>query len=159
MKKFIPVAIIGAGFLIAVFILSVGRVHGPSMQPNITDGYYFQDYVSYWFRQPVRGEIVVLKSPIDDRMFVKRIVGLPGERVSIQDSVITVFNSFYPEGMKLGESYLRYSWAGDFLCRPVYNLTSNEYLVLGDNRGNSLDSRVFGPIDIKSITAHVIVRL
>lgn len=159
MKKFIPVSIIGVGFLVAFFAISVGPVHGISMQPNVFDGYYLQDYLSYLFRGPARGEIVVLKSPVDDRMFVKRVVGLPGEKVVIEGGSITVYSDSEPEGKKIDESYLLYSWIGGFTCHSPYTLGPNEYFVLGDNRGHSFDSRAFGPIGEESIVARLVARL
>ncbi|MEK7195637.1 MAG: signal peptidase I [Patescibacteria group bacterium] len=158
MKKLIPVSIIGGAAIVVLVIYSNVYVSGTSMEPNVHAGLYSVDRLSYKFRVPERGEIVFLDSPIDNRNFVKRIVGLPNEKVVINGGEIIIYNYSHPNGFKLDESYLGYCWMGDFISRASYSLTSDDYLVFGDNRADSLDSRVFGPIKGEAITAKLIVR-
>ena len=137
-------------------IVSVTDVSGTSMEPNVHTGRYLVDWFSYKFRAPERGEIVILDSPIDDRSFVKRIIGLPGETVSIQGGTIKVHDAMSSEGRTLDESYLLYSWVGDLMSRPPYYLDEDNYFVLGDNRGNSFDSRAFGPVNVEAIRGRLL---
>ncbi len=151
MRKALPWLIIGGALVVSLVIVSVTEVSGTSMEPNVHTGRYLVDWFSYKFRAPERGEIVILDSPIDDRSFVKRIIGLPGEIISIQGGAIKVYDVTHSEGRTLDESYLLYSWVGDLMSRPPYHLDEESYFVLGDNRGNSFDSRAFGPVNVEAI--------
>ena len=112
------------------------RVEGASMEPTLhTNQYLLVNKVSYLVGQPRRGDIVVLRFPLDPRRdFIKRIVGLPGEQVEVKGG------SVYVNGQALVEPYI--------LQRPAYTyppttLPPREYFVLGDNRNNSDDSHVW----------------
>jgi len=155
MKRVLPFAILGGAALISLIIVSIVRVSGASMQPNVHDGYYLMDKISYVLRRPARGEIVIFHSPVNDKFFGKRIIGLPNEKVITSGGEIVIYNNSYPQGFRLNESYLPCSWIGDPICR-VYDLDNQDYLVLGDNRGVSFDSRAFGPIDGDDIVARLL---
>src|SRR3989344_2198007 len=154
----VEVAIIalGAVFLIRTFLVQPFLVSGASMVPNFHNGdYLLIDEVSYRFREPERGEVVVFRYPNDEStFFIKRIIGLPGERVALNEGKITVFNAEHPQGELLGEEYL-----------PSTAFTSArsgnkwEYLVLGDNRSYSYDSRDWGALKRKEIIGLVRLRL
>lgn len=109
----------------------------PTVHPN---EYVLLDKLSYMLRQPKRGEIVVFHYPYDpERDFIKRIIGLPGETISIANGVVTVTQ---PDGtrMQLDEPYIN--------APPNYTNTwtvgPDEFFVLGDNRNNSSDSHSWG---------------
>lgn len=141
--------IVGAIAIFLVLYLLVMQPHkvdGNSMQPNYPDAeYLLTDKISYRFNDPQRGDVVVLKSPIEDKEYIKRIIGLPGETVSLIDGRV------YVDGKKLEERYL----ASDLLTDGnqvlaeggSYKVPEGEYFVMGDNRPHSLDSRAFGPIE------------
>lgn len=142
-------------FLIQPFI-----VNGASMEPNFYDGdYLIVDEISYVFDNPSRGDVVVFHAPQNyNDYFIKRIIGLPGERVVVDDNVVTIYNKEYPNGFKLDEKYLpKFSieWKGYI----DITLEKDEYFVLGDNRINSLDSRYWGPLKKGKIVGVVRVRL
>jgi signal peptidase I len=140
---------------IRLFIFQPFIVKGQSMEPNFEDGdYLIIDEITYSFREPKRGEVVVFKNPMNERQrFIKRIIGLPGETVEISDGKIFISNG---EKKVLQEPYLNFSFtAGDIRI----TLGKNEYFVLGDNRQFSLDSRRFGPIKKKEIVGRVLLRL
>jgi signal peptidase I len=140
---------------IRLFIFQPFIVKGQSMEPNFEDGdYLIIDEITYRFREPKRGEVVVFKNPMNERQrFIKRIVGLPGETVEISDGKIFISNG---EKKVLNEPYLNYSFTfGDIKI----TLGSDEFFVLGDNRQFSLDSRRFGPIKKKEIVGRVLLRL
>lgn len=144
--EMIRVAIISLAIILPVryFLIQPFYVKGASMEPNFHDHeYLIIDEISYRFNDPQRGDIVVFKYPKDPKQyFIKRVIGLPGEKIKIQD------NSVYIDGTKLSESYLP-SVTETILPLRGYGdveLANDEYFLLGDNRGQSLDSRIFGPV-------------
>ncbi|MDI6860682.1 MAG: signal peptidase I [Caldisericia bacterium] len=130
-------------FTIRTFIYEPYRVQMSSMNPTL----YENDLIMvnkfiYRFREPKRGEIVIFKPPYGDKDYIKRVIGLPGEIIEIKDGYV------YINGKKLNESYIKNTTPGNL--GPL-KIPEGTIFVMGDNRGNSLDSREFGPIDIKSI--------
>ncbi|MBI4127726.1 MAG: signal peptidase I [Parcubacteria group bacterium] len=130
------------------FIAQPFLVSGQSMQPSFHDGdYLIIDELSYRLRDPLRGEVVVLRFPRDPSQFyIKRIVGLPGETVSIREGVVTIVNSDYPAGFTLREeNYLEAETVTQ--GNLILTLGEDQYFVLGDNRAQSSDSRSWGALD------------
>ncbi len=145
--------------LIRYFLFKPFYVKGASMEPNFFDKeYLIVDELSYRFRAPERGEVVVFKYPQNQKeFFLKRIIGLPGERVKISEGRVTIYNQAHPEGVVLDESYL----PSDLLTsgdRTFVPLNDNQYFVLGDNRSNSYDSRRFGAVDKSLVIGRVLLR-
>lgn len=136
-------------------------VRGSSMVPNFHDGeYLIIDELSYntGLRVPSRGDVVVFRYPLDPtQYYIKRIIGLPGERIVIYGDQITVTNKQYPNGIQLSEQYLPSS----DLTRGNVDITlkNNEYFVLGDNRDNSSDSRIWGTVPKQLIVGRAWLRL
>jgi signal peptidase I len=127
-------------------------VDGASMQPNFhTDERVIVDRVTMLFSGPSRGDVIVLDSPQSDELLLKRVIGLPGETVAIEDGRV------YIDGTRLDEDYI-----ADFCtyrsCNGVWELGSDQYFVLGDNRSHSLDSHSFGPVMRDAIRGIVRVR-
>ena len=148
------------------------QIEGSSMSPTLNDGQFLVvDKVSFltidrerlsravpfWqaeksrpaypFSTPGRGDIVVFSYPRDPtKDFVKRVIGLPGETVEVRSGTV------YVDGVALEEPYL---WRpGDSDVQPV-TLRDDEYYVIGDNRRNSNDSRVWGPVPEENILGRV----
>jgi len=145
-------------FLVRSYIIQPFLVKGASMEPNFQDGNYLViDEVTYRLRQPERGEVVVFRYPRDPKQyFIKRIVGLPNERVEIKNRKIAIYNSKSPNGMDLDESYLP---SEDTTKGSVTTqLGPNEYFVLGDNRPFSSDSRYWGSLPKDLIVGRVWIR-
>lgn len=142
---------------IRYFLIQPFYVKGASMEPNFFDNeYLIIDELSYRFREPKRGEIVVFRYPLDPKQyFIKRVIGLPGELIKIANGQIIIFNESRPEGFALEENYLD---QGATFGEKNIKLGSNEYFVLGDNRRASLDSRIFGGIEKELITGRVWLR-
>lgn len=134
---------------IRYFLIQPFYVKGASMEPNFHDHeYLIIDEISYRFNEPQRGDIIVFKYPKDPRQFfIKRVIGLPGETVKIENGLVFITSSD-GQTKTLKEDYL----SPDMETRlPITSygeikLKNNEYYLLGDNREQSLDSRVFGPV-------------
>ncbi|PIR05232.1 MAG: signal peptidase I [Candidatus Liptonbacteria bacterium CG11_big_fil_rev_8_21_14_0_20_35_14] len=141
--------------IIKNFLVQPFLVSGDSMEPNFSNGnYLLVDEVTYRFREPERGEVVVFRYPGDNKVFyIKRIIGLPGETVTVKDNKVMVLNK--SEIMVLSESYIPPTsrTSGEV----EYVLDQNHYFVLGDNRLYSFDSRNWGPLDRGNILG--VVRL
>lgn len=151
------------------------RVEGSSMEPGLHHGQYLlvnkaiyfkinlerlSKYVPFvepgdnpqhfLFRGPKRGDVVVFRYPADpSRDFIKRVVGLPGDNVDIQDSILTV------NGVRLEETYI----SGKTNCSSNCHLVvpAKSYFVLGDNRGNSSDSRAWGFVPEENIIGQALL--
>ncbi len=143
------------------FLIQPFYVKGASMEPNFHDHeYLIIDELTYQLNAPKRGEVVVFRYPHNPQeYFIKRIIGLPGEKVKIYDGGVMIYNSAHPDGIKLDEDYIpgdvkTYSFAEE----DAVQLENDEYFVLGDNRGSSKDSRSFGPVSKSYIIGRVIFR-
>ncbi len=143
-------------WLVRYFLFKPFYVKGESMQPNFFESeYLIIDELTYRFRPPVRGEVIVMKAPVAEKDFyLKRIVGLPGERVKIEDNKVIIYNEQYPQGKVIEESYLTEETDGSYST----TLGPNEYFVMGDNRNASFDSRRFGPIEKDKIVGKAWLR-
>ncbi|HOK35403.1 MAG TPA: signal peptidase I [Candidatus Pacearchaeota archaeon] len=135
---------------IRYFLFQPFFVSGASMEPNFESGEYLLiDEISYRFREPQRGEVIVFKYPKDpSTLFIKRIIGLPGETIEINDGKVIIYNLEFPEGKVLEEPYLKDTTTEGSV---KVSLAKNEYFVLGDNRNHSSDSRSWGPVPRENI--------
>jgi signal peptidase I len=132
-------------------------VEGASMYPTFKNGHYLiVDELTYHFKSPARGSVLVFKYPKDpSKSFIKRVIGLPGETVTIKNGVVTVTSNEHPQGLTLDEPYIE-------LARPdnlSYTLAEGEYFVMGDNRAQSADSRLWGPVPEEDIIGRPIIRV
>jgi signal peptidase I len=119
------------------------RIEGDSMEPNLHNGeYVLIDKISYLLHPPERGDVVVFTPPNNERDYIKRVIGLPGDTVEIQGGQV------YVNGSALDEPYLRNRINADMPARVV---EEGRYFVMGDNRNNSSDSRSFGSITPQSM--------
>ncbi|MFB6181671.1 MAG: signal peptidase I [Candidatus Magasanikbacteria bacterium] len=140
-------------FVVRSFIFKPFYVKGSSMEPNFHEhDYLIVDQVTYQFREPKRGEVVVFKPPTGRKDFyLKRIIGLPGERIRIENGKVIICDISCE---RLKEGYIEKS---DLKIEGTYSVTlgKEQYFVLGDNRDNSSDSRIFGPVDRDAIVGKV----
>ena len=145
--------------LVRSFLVQPFLVNGASMEPNFSNNnYLLVDELTYRFREPERGEVVVFRYPGDESTFyIKRMIGLPGERVVIKNNEVIVYNKNNSNGLTLDEKYL----PSGLMTRGDTDKTleSNEYFVLGDNRSYSFDSRSWGILPQKDIIGLVRLRL
>lgn len=160
---------------IRFFIAAPYVVSGASMEPTFDNwDYLITDRISYRFGEPERGDVVVFCLPgtgdcsflqrlihqelTAPRTLIKRVIGLPGETVSVEGSTVRVVNSEHPEGFVLDEPYLATENLGGPTGTHV-TLSDTEYFVMGDNRRVSSDSRVWGTLPREDIIGHVLLRL
>jgi signal peptidase I len=138
-------------FAVYLFLLQPHQVRGESMEPTFQDAQYIlTDKFSYRLHAPERGDVVVFKSPQNQSIdFIKRIVGLPGEKVKLVDGKVIVISDKYSAGLTLNETYTngaptrpgsQLKEGEEFVVPP------NSYFVFGDNRNHSSDSREFGAV-------------
>ena len=114
------------------------KIDGASMEPNLHhDEYVIIDKVTYLFGAPQRGDVVVFALAGQPKDYIKRVIGLPGETVEFANGTVLI------DGRPLDEPYVAPSPGRAY---PARRLEADEYFVMGDNRGNSSDSRDFGPI-------------
>ncbi|MBI3963538.1 MAG: signal peptidase I [Candidatus Kerfeldbacteria bacterium] len=143
---------------IKLFIFQPFYVKGASMEPTFADNeYLIIDKLGYRFHEPQRGDIIVFRYPRDpSQYFIKRVIGLPGEQVTIEDGTVTVHLARNGGDMTLDESYL----SSDVITQGNDDVTldANEYYVLGDNRDSSLDSRRIGSIHRSDIIGRTWLR-
>jgi signal peptidase I len=142
---------VGIFFFVYLLIMRPHKIKGQSMHPNFPDGeYLLTEKVSYYLKNPGRGDVVVFMPPVSEDEFIKRIIALPGETIMISDGRI------YINGKLLDEPYIDDNVRtanGSFLSEGVeYTVPNGEYFVLGDNRPHSSDSRSWGPITKKTIS-------
>ena len=156
----IKVVVISLAIILPIryYLVQPFFVKGASMEPNFEDGdYILVDELSYRFKDPERGEVIIFRFPQEpSQFFIKRIIGLPDETVRIKDDKVTVFNDKNPEGFVLNETYL--SPEQKTLGSSTIRLDDNEYFVLGDNRLQSSDSRRWGAVNKQLIRGRAFLR-
>lgn len=160
---------------IRVFLFQPFFVQGASMEPNFENNEYLiinelgyketdlnigqkQIFKVSSFKPIERQTVVVFHYPKDpSKFFIKRIIGLPGEKIEIKNGIIRIYNAQYPNGFILDESaYLSPSLVTN--ADLSMNLSDDEYFVMGDNRPFSSDSRSWGPIKKSDIIGKVLLR-
>lgn len=159
--EILKIVIISLAIIIPIryFLIQPFYVKGASMDPNFFDGdYLIIDEISYRFSAPEREDVIIFRYPLDQsQFFIKRIIGLPGETVKVEDGKIFIKNKSIASGeFVLDESsYLEnISTAGNV----EMSLGDDEYFVLGDNRDASSDSRKWGAIKKDYIIGRAWVR-
>ncbi len=145
---------------IRYFLIQPFMVEGASMQPNFHDrDYLIVNEILYRFKEPQRGEVIVFKNPENIKQyFIKRVIALPGESIRIEDGSIYI--------KKVGDDVFNKINEKEYLSKDLKTygnssettLLEDEYFVMGDNRGNSRDSRFFGPLKRDLVVGRVWVR-
>ncbi len=142
---------------VRLFIVSPFVVDGESMYPTFENlDYLIVDEFVYDLTAPARGDVIVFRYPPDPSIFyIKRIIGLPGETVSINQGKVTI-TTVTGEKLTLDEPYVVNK---DATYTKSVTLGPEEYFVMGDNRPNSSDSRFWGPVPRRDIIGRVDLRL
>ncbi|HET7827570.1 MAG TPA: signal peptidase I [Candidatus Saccharimonadales bacterium] len=161
-------------FLLNSFVIQSFQVDGESMETTLqnSDRLIVDKVPRTWSRitghqyVPKRGQIIIFNEDglpgfTGTKQLVKRVIGLPGERVVVNDAKVTIYNSAHPNGFDPDHAGL-YSFTPKtppFDIHVDVSLQANQLFVCGDNRGNSEDSRYFGPIQTDQIVAKLVLRI
>jgi signal peptidase I len=146
-------AVVAVVLLVRFFVVSPMQVTSDSMEPTVSIGdTVVVDKVGWRFTDVQRGDLVTFTSPDDGTHVVKRVVGLAGDRITIEDAVLKVNGAIVPE------PYVDHSRIDALYFGPVVVPAAHAF-VLGDNRFGSIDSRVYGPVPMESIDGRVVLVL
>ena len=158
---FIETIVIALAIFVVVyrFLFQPHQVKGSSMYDNFHDGeYLLTDKVSFRFRSPERGDVVVFKAPQnEDYDYIKRIIALPGDAVKISGGRIYLNNTLLDEAGYLDARITTH--AGIYAKEgQTVTVPAAEYFVMGDNRSNSSDSREWGPVPAANLVGRAWLR-
>lgn len=144
--------------IIRFFIAQPFIVSGASMVPNFaSNDYLIVDEISYRFHQPERGDVIVFHPPVDMKTYyIKRVIGIPGDTVTVNNGVVTIKNTTHPDGIVLNEPYIT---KDTLFENKSFDVPQGEYFVMGDNRPESYDSRGWGLLPKANITGRAFLRL
>lgn len=160
MRRFLIYCVIAIILItpVRLFVAQPFMVAGDSMEPDfMPNDYLIVDELSYRLHEPERGDVIIFGYPLDpDQIFIKRIVGLPGETVRLHEGKVSVMRAD-GQTLLLDEPYL-YSQDSKSEDSTTF-LHRDEYFVLGDNRAASADSRVWGPVTKHFIIGRAWMRL
>lgn len=159
--EIVKIVVVSLAIIIPIryYLVQPFFVKGASMAPNFEDGeYLIIDELSYRLSGPKRGDVIIFRYPLDpSQYYIKRIIGLPGETIEIEDGKVVVSSGKNPEGVILDESnYLKEKEATPGNLKIT--LDTNDYFVLGDNRRASSDSRRWGALPRHMILGRVLLR-
>jgi len=154
----IILVVVTRGFILQPFI-----VEGSSMAPRFhTNDYLLVDKLSYHLHAVQRGDIVVFKYPYNTSVnYVKRVIGLPGETVKIDNGSVYIINAQNPNGMKLTEPYIidnAPTVPSSGASEAQYVVPADSYFVMGDNRPASSDSREWSFLPKSDLIGRVIIQ-
>jgi signal peptidase I len=159
LKEVFLFAVIAFGIVLPfrMFVAEPYIVSGASMDPTFKTGdYLIVDKLSYKLGEPQRNSVVVFKYPNDTtKNFIKRIIGLPGDTITVKGNEVKIVNKDNPNGFIVDQSYIVHTSPDNF----EKTLGTGEYFAMGDNRAESFDSRSWGVLPRKDMLGRPILRL
>ena len=149
--------------LVQAFIIQPFIVDGASMLPTYHNKeFLLVDKFSYRIQDPKRGDIMILKlyennnNPYEGKHLIKRVIGLPNERIVVKNGITTIYNKNNPNGFIVDEPFVSFK---EMIKSADITLDDHHYFVMGDNRAQSYDSRDWGPLDAKHVKGQVLFRV
>ena len=149
--------------LVQAFIIQPFIVDGASMLPTYHNKeFLLVDKFSYRIQDPKRGDIMILKlyennnNPYEGKHLIKRVIGLPNERIVVKNGITTIYNKNNPNGFIVDEPFVSFK---EMSKSADITLDDHHYFVMGDNRAQSYDSRDWGPLDEKHVKGQVLFRV
>jgi signal peptidase I len=149
--------------LVQAFLIQPFIVDGASMLPTYHNKeFLLVDKFSYRVKNPERGDVMIFKlyentnNPYEGKHLIKRVIGLPGERVVVKNAITTIYNKKNPNGFVLDEPFVSFK---DITKDVNVTLDEYHYFVMGDNRAQSYDSRDWGALDEINIKGQVLFRV
>jgi len=147
-----------------LFFFQPHQVNGNSMLPNfhdkelvLTDKFFYKK-----FSEPKRGDVIIIKYPKNEELeYIKRLVGLPGEKIAVRENKVYIYNNEHPDGWALAEPYVppeNTTTSKSFIGTAPVEIPEGNYIVMGDNRPVSSDSREWGLVTKKQIVGKALVR-
>jgi signal peptidase I len=144
-----PLAIAVVLVVVWAFVAEPLRVTSVSMEPSLRAGQHvLVDKVSYRLHPPRRDDLIVFPQPGDGQLAVKRIVGIAGDTIALEDGVLVV------NGVARREPYVEHRTIDSVYFGPEV-VPGNAVFVMGDNRGSSIDSRSYGPVEVDTVIGRV----
>lgn len=149
--------------LVQALIIQPFIVDGGSMLPTFHNReFLLVDKLSYRFAEPSRGDVAIFKlyeggdTPYGGKHLIKRIIGLPNERIVIKNGTTTIYNESNPSGFVLEEEYVQFAGG---VPEADMTLGPDEYFMMGDNRMQSYDSRSWGALKREDLKGQVLLRV
>lgn len=142
-------------FFIKIFIFDLTRIQGASMENTLfTDDIVVIEKISRNITHKYkRGDLIIFQSPIEEKLYVKRIIGMPGDKVELREG------KFYINGTELDEPYYTTGSFTESKGENQWFLAYDEYFMVGDNRPKSNDSRKFGPVYENNFIGRALIRI
>lgn len=157
------------------FVFQSYQVDGESMQTTLfnNDRLIVWKVAKTWSHitghpyVPSRGDIIIFQEyglsqygePENSKQLIKRVIGLPGDRVVVHNGSVTIYNKQHPDGFQPDKT-MPYGYVIPVTLGDINQvIPANKVYAMGDNRGNSLDSRIFGPVNVKDIVGKLVLRV
>ncbi len=143
--------------IIRTFIIQAFKIPSGSMLPTLQIGdYILVNKFVYYFRAPKRGEIIVFKFPLNEkRDFIKRVIGLPGEEIQLKNRQVYINGKPIPESYTASSLHSPQDAPGSSF--GPFKVPDDSFFVMGDNRDNSMDSRIWGAVNKSKIKGKAFV--
>lgn len=164
--EIVKIVLVSLAIIIPIrfFFVQPFYVKGSSMNDAFLNGDYLiinELSIKVLQEELLRGNVIVFKYPKDPKQyFIKRVIALPNETIEIKEGGVFIYNTEHPKGFVLNETYYLKPGTKTTTNKGIFKVTlkDDEYFVMGDNRGQSLDSRIFGALNYENIIGKTWIR-